>query len=589
MDQKFFIQPFAFGGDRTVVPEPVQPAGTISFNQGWGFDYQRELGVDPLAKPIERGEMNYLFYAVTDAVGALQRQGAPEFITSANNGGTPYLYGRGAIVRHGSPLRTFISMVDSNNADPTDATKWAPFVFEVATNAQALAGTDNTTIMTPLRTKALIDSTAAVVPDATETVKGIAELANTAEAQALTDDTRIVTPLKLGQAIPAASTTVVGRMRIATSGEASAMALGTVAVPPSGLTFLAPKASPQFSGNVSMGTGAAGGGPLDISVGAPGRLMVRNDRSCPGVAAVNSGNSAYVTFNVEASGFTWNGVGVATSTDIATRVAKTGDTMTGNLDINAGTTSRTRYLSGTVEYIVSATSTASTATLGTVSNHPVQLYTNNALRGTLRADGVLDMAYTIKAAPSGFSPTSSAYANVGFLAVGSYGGGYTMQDGATYGGMWMQSGELSFGTGASGLTRHLYTTASGTVSAGGFQNGSSRELKTIDGPIPYGLDELLGVETAIGSYKADYCDDGGRKRLFVIAEDLLAHGVTAPVFEDSIQYGDRKVAGVDYTQLVPWVMKALREENERRIAETANLRAELANLRALVESLTHDR
>lgn len=100
---------------------------------------------------------------------------------------------------------------------------------------------------------------------------------------------------------------------------------------------------------------------------------------------------------------------------------------------------------------------------------------------------------------------------------------------------------------------------------GGFQKGSSRELKDIDGPIPYGLAELMRIETAIGSYKQDYHEDGGRKRLFVIAEQL-AEIVPEPVFAGAIEYGDRHLDAVEDGQLVPFLIKAVQELAERVFA-----------------------
>lgn len=96
------------------------------------------------------------------------------------------------------------------------------------------------------------------------------------------------------------------------------------------------------------------------------------------------------------------------------------------------------------------------------------------------------------------------------------------------------------------------------VAAGGFQKGSSRELKNIEGPMPYGLKELLQIETVIGSYKSEFIDDNGRKRLFVVAEQLAAI-VPEPVDHDAIEFKGRRVAGVDDGQLVPLLIKSVQE------------------------------
>ena len=87
---KFYQQPFAASGDTgTPIPEAVQPSGSVSYAQGFGPDYAREQGVDPLAKDVPREETNQLFKDITDNLAFWQRQGAPEWVTSAQNGGTP--------------------------------------------------------------------------------------------------------------------------------------------------------------------------------------------------------------------------------------------------------------------------------------------------------------------------------------------------------------------------------------------------------------------------------------------------------------------------------------------------------------------
>ncbi|MFK3649288.1 hypothetical protein ACI2IY_12770 [Lysobacter enzymogenes] len=100
---------------------------------------------------------------------------------------------------------------------------------------------------------------------------------------------------------------------------------------------------------------------------------------------------------------------------------------------------------------------------------------------------------------------------------------------------------------------------------GGFQKGSSRELKNIDGPLPYGLADLMRIETAIGSYKEEYLDDGGRKRLFVIAEQLREI-VPEPVFDEAVEFGGRHLPGVEEGQLVPLLIKAVQELAQRVVA-----------------------
>ena len=152
MDQKYFRVPFATSGDVTVVPDDTQPDGSVSYEQGFPFDYQRELGVDPDAKAIERGTFNDLMFAITENIQQYQQFSTPEFITTADNDGAPYSYSSGARVRYddGGGFKVYVSLADYNTSLPTDTTKWTPVVDAPATTAQAIAAALNSVAMTPL-------------------------------------------------------------------------------------------------------------------------------------------------------------------------------------------------------------------------------------------------------------------------------------------------------------------------------------------------------------------------------------------------------------------------------------------------------
>ena len=122
---KFFRVPFALSGTRTTVPDAADASGYVSYIEGYGADYQRAKS-DALSKNIERDKMNQVFFDVTNAIGEIQAQGVPDFITSTLNGGTPYSYSIYSVVRYSG--HTYISLVAANTATPgTDATKWAIF------------------------------------------------------------------------------------------------------------------------------------------------------------------------------------------------------------------------------------------------------------------------------------------------------------------------------------------------------------------------------------------------------------------------------------------------------------------------------
>lgn len=127
---KFFKNPFAMSGDKAAIPEPVQGTGDVSYVEGFGFDYERDLTSDPLAKAIPRDQSNELYYQITLALQQYQTNGFPDFITTADNGGSPYSYGLAAYVRYddGAGFAVYESIVSSNTSLPTDATKWRKVV-----------------------------------------------------------------------------------------------------------------------------------------------------------------------------------------------------------------------------------------------------------------------------------------------------------------------------------------------------------------------------------------------------------------------------------------------------------------------------
>lgn len=154
MDQKFFDVAFASAGDQTTVPDTVQSTGSVSFPQGWGFDYQRDQDTDPAAKPIDRGTMNYLLWCMTIALQQYQTNGTPEFITAANNNGAAYPYAKHARVRYsatvpGVVFESYVSTVDGNTAVPGASANWQLESDIIASSAEATAGVNARNIMTP--------------------------------------------------------------------------------------------------------------------------------------------------------------------------------------------------------------------------------------------------------------------------------------------------------------------------------------------------------------------------------------------------------------------------------------------------------
>lgn len=160
MQQKFFYLPFGEGGDLTPIAVPVDPTGLVTFTQGWGPLYQADPSDTPSAKDVDRASTNYLFNVITAALAALQAVGVPEWIAAADNGGAAYPYVRGAEVRYSAtpltgPWVFYTSLIDSNTDTPPSA-NWQVSLKYESSNAQALAGTDGTTVMTPRRVSAAV-------------------------------------------------------------------------------------------------------------------------------------------------------------------------------------------------------------------------------------------------------------------------------------------------------------------------------------------------------------------------------------------------------------------------------------------------
>lgn len=129
---KYFIDPFAVDGDKAVIPDPIQSGGSVSYTEGFGFDYQRNLLSDPQALAFPRPEFNQLMNDITVAVQQYQQYGIPNFITTAQNGGIAFPYAKYAMALYDdgtNGLRPYQSLVDNNTSLPTDTTKWTVASF----------------------------------------------------------------------------------------------------------------------------------------------------------------------------------------------------------------------------------------------------------------------------------------------------------------------------------------------------------------------------------------------------------------------------------------------------------------------------
>lgn len=120
---KIFKTPFAEEGDKISPPDAVQADGSVSYSLGYGFDYQRDTGVDeagdpidPLAKVFPREQHNGILNDITAAIGEIQGAGLPAWQVE----GSPYPIN--ALVRYSG--KNWRSLVDNNTATPVEGASW---------------------------------------------------------------------------------------------------------------------------------------------------------------------------------------------------------------------------------------------------------------------------------------------------------------------------------------------------------------------------------------------------------------------------------------------------------------------------------
>lgn len=129
MAQIFFKVVFANTGDTSAIPEPAQVDGSLSFEKGYSINYQEDPDTDPTALNIDRQQFNEFGKLITGNIQVLQTHGFPDYIPSSQNDGVVFPYDVNSIVRFtggwaSAGAANYISLMDVNTSDPTDATKW---------------------------------------------------------------------------------------------------------------------------------------------------------------------------------------------------------------------------------------------------------------------------------------------------------------------------------------------------------------------------------------------------------------------------------------------------------------------------------
>lgn len=113
---KLFKTPFAAQGDRKDVPVETQADGSVSYTQGYGYDYERDQTTDPAAKDIEREMMNGIFHDMTEATGKMQALGAAKW----SEEGKPWTVR--SLIYHDKKL--WQSKIENNNEEPGNGNGW---------------------------------------------------------------------------------------------------------------------------------------------------------------------------------------------------------------------------------------------------------------------------------------------------------------------------------------------------------------------------------------------------------------------------------------------------------------------------------
>jgi len=115
---KFFRIPWATGGDTTAIPDEDQIDGSVSYEQGFGSDYEIDKTVDPInAKDVPREESNALYKDITENLNEWQTFGIYPFITPAQNDAVPFPYAKNAKVLWVDG-EIYESLITSNTGDP---------------------------------------------------------------------------------------------------------------------------------------------------------------------------------------------------------------------------------------------------------------------------------------------------------------------------------------------------------------------------------------------------------------------------------------------------------------------------------------
>jgi hypothetical protein len=126
---RFFRVPFAQDGDKATVPDELDITGVVSYEEGYGGDYELPQE-DEDKKNIERAKLNDILHDITTALALWQGGTFPPFITSSMNGGDPFSYPIHSFVRGNghSGEGVYISLINNNETALSNTDNWRLFM-----------------------------------------------------------------------------------------------------------------------------------------------------------------------------------------------------------------------------------------------------------------------------------------------------------------------------------------------------------------------------------------------------------------------------------------------------------------------------
>lgn len=124
MSTLYYVYPFGQNADDlTAIPTPAAGDGSVSYFAGWTDPYEQNLLTNPSALPIPRGQMNQLFYDITNNIQQYQQVGTPNWISSADNLGSPYPYGKYSRILY-TDGKLYESQAATNTSTPGASSTW---------------------------------------------------------------------------------------------------------------------------------------------------------------------------------------------------------------------------------------------------------------------------------------------------------------------------------------------------------------------------------------------------------------------------------------------------------------------------------